>query len=140
MVEPFAKGFEAMIGFDVIRKKRPVENAGEVSDIWPELGKDFELNQFYRRYSSAEGWLGEGYLAVWTQQEVSNLREPNLVAYPEKVPFFCVRRWRDAIRIFLVEDGEISFVSAPDIGGEDDIRIFGNWQDFLKAVELGDYI
>ncbi|MCX2722337.1 hypothetical protein [Roseibium salinum] len=138
-MEPFAKGFEAMIGFDVIRKKRPVENAGEVSDIWPELGKDFELNQFYRRYSSAEGWLGEGYLAVWTQQEVSNLREPNLVAYPEKYHFFASDGGGTQFG-FLVEDGEISFVSAPDIGGEDDIRIFGNWQDFLKAVELGDYI
>lgn len=138
-MEPFAKRFGAMINFDRIPNKRLLEPVNEVLDLWPELGQDFELNQFYRRYSCAEGWLGEGYLAIWTKQEVEKFKEANVEAYSEKYIFFASDGGGNQFG-FFVEDGEVSFISAPDIGDDGDIRILGNWCKFLRALEIGDYI
>ncbi|NKI61942.1 hypothetical protein HCG46_26945 [Labrenzia sp. PO1] len=128
-----------MNSFDVIPNKRPEQNGGLAADVWPELGEDFVLNQFYRNYSGAEGWLGEGYFAVWTRQEISKFKEPNFLAYPEEFHFFASDGGGTQFG-FFVRDGEVLFLSAPDIGGKNDIRILGKWPDLLKAIKLGDYI
>lgn len=128
-----------MTDFLNIPNKRRLEASVMVSDIWPELGRDFELNQFYRQYESAEGWVGEGYLALWTQGEVRNFRAPNLEAYPDKYHFFASDGGGTQFG-FVAENGTVSFISAPDIGDEEDIRVLGNWGQFLKCVETGDYI
>lgn len=139
MVEQTAKGFGAMIDFQSIPNKQHVESGVVQADLWPELGENFVLNQFYRQYVSAEGWIGDGYLALWTREEVRNFRGPNLEAYPGKYHFFASDGGGSQFG-FLVENDKISFVSAPDIGDEEDIRILGNWSRFLKCVEAGDYI
>jgi len=50
--------------FDQMSNKHPRGEYPNVGLLWPELGNSFELNEFYERYSSAEGWLGEGYLVT----------------------------------------------------------------------------
>ena len=139
MVEPFAKGFGTMSLFELIPNKRSAEGAEGEPELWPELGHGFELNQFYRHFSGAEGWLGEGYLAVWTKHEVLKFKKPNLEAYPEKYHFFASDGGGTQFG-FFVEDGKVAYVSAPDIGNERDIRILGEWGDFLKSLQHGDYI
>ena len=125
--------------FDSIPNKRPVEADVATTNLWPSFGDDFELNQFYCRYDGAEGWLGDGYLAVWTRKEVESFREPNLEAYPDKYHFFASDGGGTQFG-FFAENGSISFVSAPDIGGEEDVRVLGNWDQFLEMVATGDYI
>lgn len=61
MVEPFAKGSGTMNLFELIPNRRPAESAEDEPELWPELGHGFELNQFYKHFSGAKGWLGEGY-------------------------------------------------------------------------------
>lgn len=128
-----------MIDFQSIPNKQKIEADAVNSDLWPELGEGFELNQFHRQYASAEGWVGDGYLALWTQEEVRNFREPTLEAYPGKYHFFASDGGGTQFG-FLVENEEVSFVSAPDIGDEKDIRTLGNWGQFLRCIETGDYI
>nr|WP_299498408.1 hypothetical protein [uncultured Rhizobium sp.] len=128
-----------MTSLDDISKKRNVQIAEQVSDLWPEHGQGFELNQFYRKYYGADGWLGSGYLAIWTQEEVLSFRDANPGVYPDRYHFFASDGGGTQFGFFS-KDGEISFVSAPDIGGEDDIRVFGSWNDFLRAVARGEYI
>ena len=41
---------------------------------------------------------------------------------------------------FFAENGAITFVSAPDIGNADDIRLLGSWDEFLNYLENGEYI
>ena len=139
MVEPFAKGSRTMNLFELIPNKRPAESAEDEPALWPDLGHDFELNQFYRHFSGAEGWLGERYLIIWTKPEVLDYRGPNLEAYPEKYHFFASNGGGTQFG-FFVEDGKVAYVSAPDIGDEGDIRILGEWGDFLKSLQHGDYI
>ena len=128
-----------MISFGNIPNKSPLDPNVVLFDLWPELGKDFELNQFYRLYAGAEGWLGDGYLTIWTRNEVQEFRKPNLEAYPAKYHFFASDGGGTQFG-FAVDDKVVSFVSAPDIGNEDDIRVLGHWELFLSAVETGDYI
>ena len=76
-----------MIDFVSIPNKRSVAGDEAATDLWPEMGPEFVLNNFYSRFASAEGWLGEGYLAVWTREEIQSFREPNLEAYPAQYHF-----------------------------------------------------
>lgn len=128
-----------MISISNIPNKRSRDPNVAISDLWPELGKDFELNQFYRLYDGAEGWLGDGYLAIWPRNEVQEFRNPNLEAYPDKYHFFASDGGGTQFG-FVVDNKVVSFVSAPDIGSEEDIRVLGSWEQFLRAVEAGDYI
>ena len=128
-----------MTAFESIPNKRPAEADKAMTNLWPELGDQFELNQFYSRFDGAEGWIGNGYLAFWTRKEVENFREPILEAYPEKYRFFASDGGGTQFG-FFAKNGCISFVSAPDIGGEEDVRVLGSWDQFLEMVETGDYI
>lgn len=125
--------------FGSLPNKRTANTDEPPVNLWPELGDDFELNQFYRRYDGAEGWLGDGYLAVWTRQEVKDFREPNLEAYPATYCFFASDGGGTQFGFFS-ENGSVSFVSAPDIGGEEDVRVLGSWAQFLELIAAGDYI
>jgi len=125
--------------FEKIPNKQPCETVHESSDVWPELGMSFELNMFYKQYSNAEGWLGEGYLMMWTRNEIEEFRGSTMEAYPEKYHFFASDGGGSQFG-FVVDKGGVSYVSAPDIGGEEDIRVLGNWHQFLSSIELGDYI
>lgn len=128
-----------MIDFVSIPNKRPVAGDETATDLWPEMGPEFVLNNFYSRFASAEGWLGEGYLAVWTREEIQSFREPNLEAYPAQYHFFASDG--GGTQFGFCKQGEgIAFISAPDIGSEDDIRVLGSWEQFLLSVETGDYI
>jgi hypothetical protein len=139
MVESFGKGSGTMNLFELIPNNRPVENTENEPELWPELGGAFELNQYYRHFSRAEGWLGESYLIIWTKLEVLDYREPILAAYPKKYHFFASDGSGTKFG-FFVEDGKAAFISAPNIGDEGDIRILGEWSDFLKSLQHGDYI
>ena len=138
-MEQASAGFAVMIDFDIIPNKRPVDADEVTTNFWPDFGDGFELNQFYRCYDGAEGWLGEGYLAVWSRREIQNFREPIMEAYPDRYHFFASDGGGTQFG-FVSQNDQILFVSAPDIGSEEDIRILGNWTQFLRSVETGDYI
>jgi len=128
-----------MNGFDRIPNKRPADPHRAIQNVWPELGDKFALNKFYRHYDDAEGWLGDGYFAVWTPKELQCFREPNLEAYPDNFHFFASDGGGTQFG-FLVDNDQVSFLSAPDIGSEEDVRILGDWEQFLNSIETGDYI
>lgn len=125
-----------MIEFDEIPNKKP---GIETSDCWPELGASFSLNLFYRQFDGAEGWVGDSYFAMWSRQEINDFRDPNLEAYPRKYNFFGSDGGGTQFGFFVADAG-IQFCSAPDIGGEEDIRVLGNWQEFISSVSHNDYI
>lgn len=125
--------------FELIPNKQPLEVLSTQKDFWPELGQKFELNEFYREFCSAEGWIGETYLIIWKISEILEFREASIDFYPEKYTFFASNGGGTQFG-FVVNDGKVDFISAPDIGDESDIRILGGWSDFLKSLQLGDYI
>ncbi|KNY30911.1 hypothetical protein [Agrobacterium sp. SUL3] len=125
--------------FDAIPNKKPIDSDRDVGDVWPEYGNRCELNQFFRQFVSAEGWLGEGYLAIWSKEEISKFRRGTVEAYGDKFRFFASDGGGTQFG-FYEQNGEILYVSAPDIGSISDMRILGNWSDFLNAVSNADYI
>lgn len=135
-MESATKEFRAISDFDELPNK--IEGT-ETTDVWPEYGLDFVLNRFYCRFDGAEGWLGDGYLAIWKRKEIVEYRLPNLEAYPENYWFFASDGGGTQFG-FLVGGDDIQFCSAPNIGSEEDIRFLGGWQDFLNSVKNADYI
>lgn len=108
-------------------------------DIWPDLGSDFELNQFYRSYLCSEGWVGECYLCIWTPEEIKEFGFSNLKTFPQKYNFFASNGGGTQFA-FHRENGAIYYISAPDIGDATDIRELGDWEQFWSSIVSGDYI
>jgi hypothetical protein len=108
-------------------------------EVWPELGQDFVLNQFYRVFQSAEGWLGERYVILWTKAQVLAFNDEDLLVYPSKYKFFASDGGGNKFG-FFVQEHDLFFVAAPNLGSEDDIRVLGGWSDFIKAVQTANYI
>lgn len=125
-----------MIDFDEIPNKKLGTDA---SDCWPALGNSFPLNLFYRQFDGAEGWIGDSYFAMWSRKEISEFRGPNLEAFPSKYNFFGSDGGGTQFGFFVTDDG-IQFCSAPDIGGEEDIRVLGDWNAFVSSIRHSDYI
>jgi len=111
----------------------------DVSNAWPEFDDTFELNEFYRSFSSAEGWLGDSYIIVWSRKEIEDFRIHINEAYPKKYHFFGSDGGGTQFG-FFVKNGVVSYVSAPNIGGEEDIRVLGSWDEMISCVEKCDYI
>ncbi len=125
-----------MISFNEFPNKR---SGGQTTDVWPDLGAEFMLNRFYRHFDGAEGWLGDSFLTVWSRQEVIQFRSPNREAYPEKYHFFGSNGGGTQFG-FVCDNGGVEFCSAPDIGGEEDIRFLGDWVGFIQSLRDADYI
>lgn len=128
-----------MISFDEIPNKVPRETQSLGMDIWPSLGTNCEVNLFFKDYASAEGWLGEGYFMIWSRDEIVSLQQVIMQTYPEKYHFFASDG--GGTQFGFIEDGsKILYFSAPDIGTVEDIRILGNWDEFLRCIRESDYI
>lgn len=139
MVEPIAEGFGAMSLFQQIPNKKPKHAEDTNTDVWPQFGDQCEVNLFFRNYSSAEGWLGDRYIIIWSRKELTDFRSASLGVFPEKYYFFASDGGGTQFGFF--DDGTtVQYISAPNIGDEEDIRILGSWKLFLRAVETGDYI
>ncbi|MDO9415821.1 hypothetical protein [Pararhizobium sp.] len=128
-----------MTDFDKIPNKELVEFKEAATAFWPEHGNNFELNKFYGLFKSAEGWLGRSYVSFWSRSEIESFRASNFEAYPEKYWFFASDRGGTQFG-FFPEDGNILYISAPDIGEENDIRVLGDWDHFLSMLDSGEYI
>ena len=114
-----------MIDFEDIPNKKLGENT---SNQWPVLGASFLLNAFYRQFDGAEGWLGDSYFTMWSRKE-----------YPNRYCFFGSDGGGTQFGFFVADEG-VEFCSAPDIGGEEDIRNLGGWEQFIASVKANDYI
>lgn len=89
LVEQDAKSFKMTSQFDEITNKidQPKDKRN-VLGVWPSLGENFVLNEFYRHWLQAEGWVGQAYLMIWSPREVEDFRAANVGSYPDKYHFF----------------------------------------------------
>lgn len=125
--------------FSEIPNKVRLDLVPERIDVWPEVGERCEVNLFYQKYDSAEGWIGEGYLMIWRRNETIKLGPVIANTFPEKYKFFGSDGGGNQFA-FFDENGEIVYISAPDIGGEEDIRVLGGWREFVESIKSVDYI
>ena len=111
----------------------------DLPTVWPELGEDCEINQFYRRFDCASGFLGEGYLEIWNRGFLDTANESAAAAYPPKFRFFASDGGGNMFGVTLRE-GRPVYLSAPNIGDEGGIRYFDTWSALLTAIRDFDYI
>lgn len=140
LVEQDAKSFKMTSQFDEITNKidQPKDKRN-VLGVWPSLGENFVLNEFYRHWLQAEGWVGQAYLMIWSPREVEDFRAANVGSYPDKYHFFASDGGGTQFG-FFVDAGGAKFISAPDVGEIDDIRTIGGWPQFIDALRLGQYL
>lgn len=108
-------------------------------DIWPDYADLCEVNLFHRQYVASAGYLGEAYLNMWSRQEIEDFKPFIAEAFPERFHFFGSDGGGNQFGFYW--DGEKPvYISAPNIGGEEDIRILGSWEEMLELLRGGDYI
>ncbi len=138
MVESFTKKLGIIIVFTNIPNKKLVEQKN-LPCVWPQFGDHVIANIFYSEYSSAEGWVGDGYLMMWPREEVLKLESIINESFDRKYHFFASDGSGTQFGFF--DDGEkIIYISAPDIGDEGDIKPLGAWQSFIESVKRNEYI
>lgn len=125
--------------FATIPDKMIVDGQARQQDVWPEYGDRCEMNLFYRTYSFAEGWIGDGFLVIWSRREIACLAPIMRQSYPADYHFFASDDCGNHFA-FRESAGRIQYVSAPYLGNEDDIRVLGDWEAFLNSVRECDYV
>ena len=125
--------------FDERPDKVPVNPDETYNEVWPEFGKKCEMNKFYQEYQSAAGWLGESFLAIWSKEEICEYAPLIAETFSSRYKFFASDGGGNQFG-FFADAERINYVSAPDIGSDDDIRVLGNWKEFLNSLRTGDYI
>lgn len=125
--------------FAEIPEKVSVSGQRHNGDVWPEYGDRCEMNLFYREYSFAEGWMGDGFLVIWSRREIYGQQPSIRESYPDKYHFFgcddCGSQFG-----FFENDGFMTYVCGPDIGSENELRVLGGWDEFVKRVSHCDYV
>lgn len=125
--------------FTEIPNKQYLNKSADKDDLWPDIGERCEVNLFFRKFSSAEGWLQKSYFMIWSKQEIRDLEPVIQETYSDKYHFFGSDGGGTQFA-FFDDGGDIVYVSAPDIGSETDVRVLGTWQEFIKCIQNGDYI
>ncbi len=108
-------------------------------DVWPEYGRQCEMNLFYRSFEGGGGWVGESFFKIWSAEEVHDHVKNLTEQYPEKYKFFATDGGGNIFG-FYQGKREIMYVSATNIGDEDDIKDLGSWKEFLKSIATSNYI
>ena len=127
-----------MTGFDEIPNKSRIKNQ-ETTTLWPELGETCEVNRFYKRFDSASGFIGKGYVQIWSRSFLNTAQDSAAAAYPSKFRFFASDGGGNMFGVTL-RRGRPVYLSAPNIGDEYDIRYFENWDALISAIKEFDYI
>ncbi len=124
--------------FEAIPDKIPVSGKRH-TDVWPEHGDKCEMNLFYRSFEKAGGWVGDSFLRIWSPEEVREYAANLVEQYPEAYSFFATDGGGNVFG--FCQDGQtIIYVSAPNIGDEDDIKVLGNWKEFLERIANSDHV
>ncbi|MEE4349391.1 MAG: hypothetical protein V2J26_04115 [Pacificimonas sp.] len=129
-----------MTSFDILPGKVLREAGKNGVDPWADFKGKAEIIDFYKDYSSAEGWLGETRLAIWSREEVHEFRVANDGTYDPKYWFFGSDGCGTQFGLFVDETGEAVYVGAPDIGENEDIVVLGSWADFFSRIQAANYI
>ena len=118
------------------KKKRtdPLEN----ECLWPEFGQLFELNAFYRKYQSSEGDIGEGYIKLWTVEEIKEYETISADMFDRENKVFGGDGGGTYFGFKRGENG-ILFFSFDPIDLEGSINILGTWLEFICCLKEGDY-
>lgn len=104
---------------------------------WPHFGSDCPLNEFYRRYVSAEGLLGESYVVFWTLEEIAEDPYEIALRFDEPVITFASDGGGELFAATAHISGAVFFV-VPCIGGKEDTLRLGNWDSFVRKLTTGE--
>ena len=127
-----------MTDFDALLNKVPA-NGAPLSAPWPELGAACCINRFYCEFDSASGFIGAGYFEIWPRDFLATAQAGAEIAYPSSFRFFASDGGGNMFGA-TARDGRTVYLSAPNIGGVEDVRYFETWSDLLLAIAAGDYV
>ena len=127
--------------FELLPNKKPkaVANSKNDRNIWDDYGDNCEMNLFYRSFVSAEGWVGESYIAIWTPEEIAEFPQETLEWYGRENHFFASDGGGEMFG-FNFQNDQAIYLVAPSIGDKEDIIKIGTWIAFLEALKQGTYL
>jgi hypothetical protein len=104
---------------------------------WPHLGPDSPLNEFYRRYVSAAGMLGESHVIFWTLEEIAEDPYEISTRFDVSVVTFASNGGGELFAA-IAKDTAAEFPVVPCIGDREDTLRLGPWNDFVRKLEAGE--
>ena len=122
-----------MTRFDRIPNKVPTAPDDPTPHPWPDFAPDADITAFYYLFDRAEGWLGAGWLIIWDRVLARDLVLTHAAHWPADIRFFGSNGGGTMFGLRL-ESGEAVYLSAPDIGGAEDMRVLGDWDALLHAI------
>lgn len=127
-----------MTRFDPIPNKVSIAPDDPTPHPWPDFAPEADITRFYHLFDRAEGWLGESWFMIWNRALTRDLALVHMSDWPADIRFFG-SDGGGTLGLRRARGGAI-YLSAPDIGGLEDLRVLGDWPAFLDAVGRRDVI
>ena len=126
-----------MTAFDRIPNKMPLVPDDPTPHPWPDFAPDAEISAFYHLFDRAEGWLGNAWFMIWDRALTRHQVPIHAELWPADTRSFGSNGGGTMFGLRL-ERGEAVYLSAPDIGEVEDIRVFETWDGLIDHIAQAD--
>ena len=125
--------------FDMLPNKIKKEPSKMATMVWPDFGKSFELNEFYRLYESCGGEVGKAYIFFWSTKEIVEFEPLRSELYPSAWRIFASDGGGSYFG-FSDEDGKPHFFSCDPIDPMGSVTWLGLWPEFIPRLSMANYV
>lgn len=125
--------------FDMLPNKIKSKQSKTAPSLWPECGDSFELNEFYRLYSSCGGEIGGAFIFFWSAEEIADYEPFRADIYPDTWRIFGSDGGGTYFG-FSNNEGKIHFFSCDPIDPRGSVTWLGRWPDFIRLVSKAKYV
>ncbi|MDX8352744.1 hypothetical protein [Cognatiyoonia sp. IB215182] len=125
--------------FDMLPNKIMREPSNLAAPVWPDCGKAFELNEFYRLYESCGGEIGQAYIFFWSTKEIAEYEPIRVECYPATWRIFASDGggWYFG---FCDETDKPRFFSCDPVDPTGSVTWLGPWPEFIQLVSKANYV
>lgn len=125
--------------FDMLPNKIVRDPSKLTTPVWPDCGKAFELNEFYRLYDSCGGKIGEAYIFFWTTKEITEYEPIRGECYPATWKIFASDGGGSYFG-FSNEGDTPHFFSCDPVDPAGSVTWLGLWPEFIRRVSTASYV
>ena len=125
--------------FDMLPNKIVRKPSRLATAVWPDCGKAFELNEFYRLYESSGGEIGEAYIVFWSTKEIEDYEPIRTEMYPATWKIFASDGGGTYFG-FCDEAYKPHFFSCDPIDPMGSVTWLGLWPEFIPRLSMANYV
>jgi hypothetical protein len=125
--------------FEILPNKILRESSKMATLVWPDCGKEFELNEFYQLHESCGGEIGDAYIFFWSTKEIADY-EPIRVAFYPATWKILASDGGGSYFGFSDEDEKARYFSCDPVDPIGSVTWLGLWPEFIQHVSQANYV